>query len=57
MQILQVSTINMSASVYLQYCFLGITILSSEHKYILFFKVIQELYGLVVEHYELIKLL
>ena len=32
-KILQVSTINMSASVYLQYCFLGITILSSEHKY------------------------
>ena len=32
-KILQVSAINMSASVYLQYCFLGITILSSEHKY------------------------
>ena len=32
-EILQVSAINMSASVYLQHCFLGITILSSEHKY------------------------
>ena len=31
-KILQVSAI-MSASVYLQYCFLGITTLSSEHKY------------------------
>ena len=32
-EISQVSAINMSASVYLQYCFLGITILSLEHKY------------------------